>query len=82
MSIRIWPTIALAQANATKTAAAPLTWDPVNHLLSRCTFGPTSADRAALAKSNPDAWYAAQVAAGRKYAGYSGHAGVAARARC
>ena len=44
MSIRIWPTMALAQANANKTAASPLTWDPVNHLLSRCTFGPTSAD--------------------------------------
>ena len=79
MSIRIWPTMALAQANATKTAASPLTWDPVNHLLSRCTFGPTSADRVALAKSNPDAWYSAQVAAGTKYAGYSGHAGVAAQ---
>lgn len=79
MSIRIWPTMALAQANAARTAVAPLVWDPVNHLLSRCAFGPTTASRAALAASGPDAWYAAQLAAGRKDKGYSGNAAVAAQ---
>ena len=79
MSIRIWPTMALAQANAARTAATPLVWDPVNHLLSRCAFGPTTAARAALTKSGPDAWYAAQLAAARKYQGYSGNPAVAAQ---
>ena len=71
--------MALAQANAARTAAAPLVWDPVNHLLSRCAFGPTTASRAAVATSGPDAWYAAQLAAGRKYQGYSGNAVVASQ---
>ena len=79
MSIRIWPTIALAQANAVRTAAAPLVWDPVNHLLSRCAFGPTTAGRAALTRTGPDAWYTTQVAAGARYQGYSGNAAVAAQ---
>ncbi|WP_375480868.1 DUF1800 domain-containing protein [uncultured Jatrophihabitans sp.] len=79
MSIRIYPTIALAQGNAARTAAAPLVWDPVNHLLSRCAFGPTTASRASLAQTGPDAWYAAQVAAGRRCQGYSGNPAVAAQ---
>jgi hypothetical protein len=75
----IWPTIAGARNNASHTAVAPLAWNPVDHLLSRFSFGPTAASRAYVAANGPDAWYASQVAAAKAYPGYSGNARVAAQ---
>jgi hypothetical protein len=70
--------MAAAIAHAKKTAVAPLVWDPVNHLLSRCSFGPTTYTRSWVAKYGPDAWYKQQVGYGKTYAGYKGKAQVAA----
>jgi hypothetical protein len=75
----IWPTIAAAVKHAQRTATAPLTWNPVDHLLSRFAFGPTASSRRWLAEYGPDAWYKSQVAAATKYRGYVGHAHVAAQ---
>jgi hypothetical protein len=75
----IWPTIADALKNATHSAVAPLTWNPVDHLLSRFAFGPTAASRAYVAANGPDAWYNSQVAAAKAYPGYTGNARVAAQ---
>ncbi|MDT4921200.1 MAG: hypothetical protein QOI15_2102 [Pseudonocardiales bacterium] len=78
MSTTIWPTIADAMNSARHMSVAPLTWDPVNHLLSRFTFGPTAAARASLAKSGPDAWYSGELAKAAQYRGYGGNAQAAA----
>jgi hypothetical protein len=77
MTNRVWPTISQAVAHARRTAVAPLAWDPVNLALSRFSFGPTAASRASAAKSGLDAWYRAEIAAGRHYGGYAGNASVA-----
>jgi hypothetical protein len=77
--VTIWPTIATAIANSSQTAVAPLTWNPVDHLLSRFAFGPTVASRADVTANGPDAWYNAQVAAAATYPGYTGNADVAAQ---
>jgi hypothetical protein len=74
----IWPTISEAVAHATRTARAPLVWDPAGHVLSRLAFGPTRASRASIAAHGITAWYRGQVAAGTTYAGYAGHSRVAA----
>jgi uncharacterized protein (DUF1800 family) len=79
VAITIWSTIADAVKNANRTAVAPLTWNPVDHLLSRFAFGPTPADRQSLTASGPDAWYQAQVSAATQYPGYSGNPDVAAQ---
>ncbi|HEY3603340.1 MAG TPA: DUF1800 domain-containing protein [Sporichthyaceae bacterium] len=76
----IYPTIAEAIEHSPKTAKAPLTWNPTDHVLSRLAFGPTPAARAEIAKSGIPAWLSAQVAAGHSYAGYSGDPLVAAQA--
>jgi hypothetical protein len=78
VSTTIWPTIADAISHARRTAVAPLTWDPVNHLLSRFTFGPTAAARSSLAKSGPDTWYQNEVAKAASYRGYAGNPSAAA----
>lgn len=75
----IWPTIAEALANASRTTAAPLTWNPVDHLLSRFAFGPTAASRAYVTAHGPAAWYSSQVSAATTYPGYTGNAQVAAQ---
>ncbi|MGQ0845202.1 MAG: DUF1800 domain-containing protein [Sporichthyaceae bacterium] len=75
----IYPTIADAIAKTTKTAKAPLTWNPTDHVLSRLAFGPTPAARAEIAKSGIPAWIKAQIAAGTTYAGYAGDPAVAAQ---
>jgi hypothetical protein len=75
----IWPSISQAIAHAKQTAHAPLTWDPINHLLSRCAFGPTQASRDTVKSHGIAAWYKQQIAAGTTYRGYSGHAKVAAQ---
>jgi uncharacterized protein (DUF1800 family) len=72
----VYPTIAQAIAHAKRTAVAPLTWNPTDHLLSRFAFGPTPAARAWLAKYGPDAWYKQQVAYAAKYPGYAGNTAV------
>ncbi|WP_375480258.1 DUF1800 domain-containing protein [uncultured Jatrophihabitans sp.] len=79
MSLRVEPTIAAAIASARKVAVAPLIFDPVNHLLSRCSFGPTAYTRTYVAKYGPDAWYRQQVGYGTTYAGYGGNGAVAAQ---
>jgi uncharacterized protein DUF1800 len=79
VSVRIWPTMAAAVKNATHSAVAPLTWDPVNHLLSRCSFGPTAYTRSYVTKNGPDAWYKQQVGYGKTYQGYHGSTSVAAQ---
>jgi hypothetical protein len=79
VTTRIWPTIADAVAHATHTAAAPLSWDPANLLLSRFAFGPNAAHRAYVAAHGPDAWYRAQVRAATTYRGYGGNTNVAAQ---
>ena len=78
MAVHIWPTMAEAVEHSEHHAAAPLIWDPVDHLLNRATYGATSSTRTWLAQHGPDAWYASQVAAGRTHRGYSGNAAVAA----
>jgi hypothetical protein len=75
----IWPTIAGAIKHATHTAVAPLTWDPVNHALSRFSFGPTASTRSYLTKYGPDAWYEHEVSLAATYRGYAGNAHVAAQ---
>lgn len=76
----IYSTIADAIAKTAKTAKAPLTWNPTDHVLSRLAFGPTPAARTAIAKSGVPAWVTAQISAGRTYAGYKGDPDVAAQA--
>jgi hypothetical protein len=75
----IYPTIADAIAKTTRTARAPLTWNPTDHVLSRLAFGPTAAARADIAKNGIPAWITAQIAAGTTYAGYTGDPAVAAQ---
>jgi hypothetical protein len=77
--VTIWPTIADAIANSSRTAADPATWNSTDHLLSRFAFGPTAASRADVDANGPTAWYNAQVAAASAYPGYSGNADVAAQ---
>lgn len=79
MSNTVWPTIAAAIKHATRTAAAPLTWDPVNHLLSRFSFGPTASSRREVANNGPDAWYERQLSLAATYRGYTGNTNVAAQ---
>jgi hypothetical protein len=74
----IYPTISEALAKAAHTVRAPMTWDPVDHLLSRFAFGPTAAARAAVSGSSVTAWYNDQVSLGGRYPGYTGNALVAA----
>ena len=74
----IWPSIAAAIGNSRHVARAPLTWDPTSHVLSRFSFGPTADSRATVARTGIAGWYAAQVAAGATYRGYTGHKAVAA----
>lgn len=73
----IWPTIDEALANATRTARAPLTWDPVSHVVSRLTFGGTAGSHAYVTAHGISTWYGQQVAAASTYRGYSGSAAVA-----
>jgi hypothetical protein len=73
----VYSTIAQALDHAKHTAVAPLRWDPVTHLLSRFTFGPTVDQRAYVHKYGPDAWYRMQVANAAKYPGYAGSTAVA-----
>jgi hypothetical protein len=73
----IYPTIADAIAKTAKTAKAPLTWNPTDHVLSRLAFGPTAAARADIAKNGVPAWISAQITAGSTYAGYTGDPAVA-----
>jgi uncharacterized protein (DUF1800 family) len=76
----IHATIADAVANAPRTAKAPLTWNPTDHVLSRLAFGPTPAARAEIAARGIPAWIEAQIAAAGTYAGYAGDPLVAANA--
>jgi hypothetical protein len=76
----IYSTIADAIAKTAKTAKAPLTWNPTDHVLSRLAFGPTAAARADIAKNGIPAWINAQIAAGTTHAGYTGDPAVAGQA--
>lgn len=58
---KIYSTAAQACAAATRTAAAPLGWDPASHLLSRFSFGATPLDRTSSLPNNLDAWWADEV---------------------
>jgi hypothetical protein len=78
VATRIWPDAHTAMARAARTAVAPLTVDTAGHLLSRFSFGPTAADRDWVAAQGPDAWWSAQVAAGKALSGYRGVPSVAA----
>jgi len=79
MAALIQPTIRAAISHARHVAARPLTWDPVNHLLSRLSFGPTPLTRAYVAEHGPDGWYRGQLALANKHQGYGGNAKVAAQ---
>jgi hypothetical protein len=74
-----WPTIADAIKHARRTAVAPLTWNPTDHLLSRFSFGPTARTRAYVRDNGADAWYRQQVRYATTYRGYAGHKTVAAQ---
>ncbi|MGX7679184.1 DUF1800 domain-containing protein [Jatrophihabitans sp. DSM 45814] len=78
MTIRIWPSIAAAQAHAARTARPPLVWDPETHLLSRFTFGAEPTIRAFLRAHGPDAWFADEIAGGKRLAPYAAVPAVAA----
>jgi Protein of unknown function (DUF1800) len=73
----IWPTIADAIKHTTHPAAAPLVWDPTDHLLSRLSFGPTASWRKWVAAHGPDAYYKLQVQYAATYSGYRGSPSVA-----
>jgi Protein of unknown function (DUF1800) len=79
VSNTIWPTIAEAIAHAQQTTVAPLTWNPTDHLLSRCTFGPTADARAWVTKYGPDAWLTQQTAYLTTPPIYAANSTVAAR---
>ena len=68
----LFDTIDDAVAGSPPMAAAPLKWDPVNHLLSRFAFGPTAALRTQVGKSGAQAWYDSQVALASAKGGYAG----------
>jgi hypothetical protein len=74
----IWPSIDAAIKHSRHSAVAPLKWDPTAHLLSRFSFGPTTADRAYVDKHGPSAWYEAQISFAKAHPGYSGHKAIAA----
>jgi uncharacterized protein (DUF1800 family) len=74
----IYPSMKEALAAAAHTVRSPLSWDPVDHLLSRFAFGPTAAARAAVTRSGVTAWYNDQVALAAKSPGYGGNLAVAA----
>src|SRR6476661_1520469 len=61
MTTTIYPSLASAIAHSVHTAVAPLTWNPVEHLLARTTFGATPSDRAYVTRYGPDAFYNLQV---------------------
>jgi hypothetical protein len=75
----VYPTMAGAMYNATRTSVPPLTWNPYDLLLSRFTFGPTAAARTQLATSGPDTWYRSQLSTAATHPGYSGNLTVAAQ---
>jgi hypothetical protein len=79
MPALLWPTINGAIEHARRTAVAPLTWDPTDHLLSRFSFGPTASSRAFVAENGPAGWYQHQLALAEKLPGYRGNAKVAAQ---
>ena len=79
LSTTIYSSISAAISNAKRTAVAPLTWDPVDHLLSRFAFGPTAYMRADVAKNGASSWYNRQVTAGTTHLGYSANTHVAAQ---
>ena len=78
MATQICADIPTAIARSTHSAVAPLTWDPVSHVLSRFAFGPTPDERAAVHKQGIGSWFAEQQKLGAEYRGYGGHAGVKA----
>lgn len=70
--------MAAAQAPAVGALPARLTTDQQYHLLSRFSFGPSSASLSQLARLGPAAWWDGQVALGRRYPIYSAHPRIAA----
>src|ERR1700742_1806982 len=74
----LYPTAQLALAAATPATVAPLAWNPAAHLVSRFSFGATSADRSDPTTSDPDTWWANQVALGQAHPGYAANPAVAA----
>ncbi|HZC71157.1 MAG TPA: DUF1800 domain-containing protein [Jatrophihabitans sp.] len=79
MSNTVHATVSAAIKSAKHTAAAPLTWDPTNHLLARFTFGPTASSRAYVQKHGAGAWYQRQLELAATYRGYDGNSHVAAQ---
>jgi hypothetical protein len=77
--VSTYSTIAAAIKSAKHTAAAPLTWDPTNHLLSRFAFGPTASSRAYVQQHGANGWYQRQLELATTYRGYSGNSHVAAQ---
>ncbi|MGN6605514.1 MAG: DUF1800 domain-containing protein [Jatrophihabitans sp.] len=78
MTQLIWPTAKDALAHCLGSAHAPLRFNPTEHVLNRLAFGPTPGHRAWIAKHGIDAWFVAQVSAGRSQPIYAGNAKVAA----
>lgn len=66
-----------AQAAARRTAHAPLTFNSVEHLLARFSFGADPASRAWVNARGADAWFAHQIGLGRQRPGYSANPAVA-----
>jgi hypothetical protein len=77
--VSIYPTIHGAIEHATRTAAAPLTWDPPSHVLSRFTFGPSAPSLRYVRKYGVAAWYDHQLKLAASYPGYAGNAHAAAQ---
>ncbi|HEV7203880.1 MAG TPA: DUF1800 domain-containing protein [Jatrophihabitans sp.] len=73
MTTTIYPSLASAISHSVHTAVAPLTWNPVEHLLARTTFGATPGDRAYVGRYGPDAFYKLQVGRGANYSTYRGN---------
>ncbi len=80
MATTFWPSIAAALRNTTRTARAPMVWDPASLLMSRFGFGIEAKTRADLAHYGLDGWWQNQVSFSRgPGAGYAGNAAIAAQ---
>ncbi len=65
------------QQAAPSVLPARLTLDQQHHLLSRFSFGPSSASLAQLARLGPAGWWNSQVAYGQQYPNYRAHPRIA-----
>jgi hypothetical protein len=79
VAVRIFASIADALEHTTPSARYPLTWNPVDHLLSRLAFGPSAASREQVNRGSIPEWYADQLRLGSTNKGYGAQPLVAAQ---